>query len=207
MLIKVPEILNGAMDFDSFYSLYRKEKNPIVMRILFYIFDLYHGLSVPEASKKHRITNETGYKYAKVWRTQGIDGLIPDYSNNGKPSKMTEEQIEIVTKQVRQGKVHNVDDLLNFILKNFKIEYGKDWAYGFFRDLGLKDGIKYPLPRKEKKLPVKKESNRDKEPEIILNNGYECLTYSPTDYFMSFSRRFLLSKQLILLLSYSFLLR
>ena len=33
------------------------------------------------------------------------------------------------------------------------------------------------------------------------------LTYSPTDYFMSFSRRFLLSKQLILLLSYSFLLR
>ena len=56
MLVEVPEILSGAVDFDSFCSSYRKEKNPMVMRILFYIFDLYYGLSVPEASKKHGIT-------------------------------------------------------------------------------------------------------------------------------------------------------
>jgi hypothetical protein len=67
MLLKTPEILNGAVDFEIFHQTLRKEKNPIVLRILYFLYDLYYGLTVPEASKKHGISNETGYKYARIW--------------------------------------------------------------------------------------------------------------------------------------------
>ncbi|MDR2624515.1 MAG: hypothetical protein LBC39_08170 [Methanobrevibacter sp.] len=39
-------------------------------------------MTVPEASKKHKITNENEYKYAKIWRNKGIEGLIPNYIRN-----------------------------------------------------------------------------------------------------------------------------
>jgi len=186
MLVRVPEILDGSVDFDSFYSLLRKEKDPFVLRILYFIYDLYCGLSVPEASKKHRITKETGYKYAKLWRTEGIDGLSPKY-NNGKSPKMTEKQIDMVHEQIRQGKVHDVDDLINFILKNFKIKYSKSWAYEVYRELSLKDGIKYPLPKKEKKLPDDKYLNEKKESKVFRNDdGLECVKVSKKLFFIRY---------------------
>jgi transposase len=197
MLVKVPEILNGGVDFDFFYSLVRKEKNPFVLRILYFIFDLYYGLGVPEASKKHRITKETGYKYAKLWRTEGIDGLIPKY-NNGKPSKMTEKEINIVIDQIREGKVHNIDDLIKFILENFKINYSKSWAYDFYRELSLKDGIKYPLPRKEKKSDDDNCFDVEDESKVFFNdNGLMCVKVSKKLYFTRYEEDIIILKDLI----------
>jgi transposase len=186
MLVEVPEILNGAMDFDSFYSLLCKEKNPFVLRILYFIFDLYYGLSVPETSKKHRITNETGYKYAKLWRIKGIGGLIPNYTE-GKSPKMTEIQIKIVYNQIREGKVHNVNDLINYILKNFEINYSKSWAYELFRELSLKDGIKYPLPKKQTKLEEKNDLDNNESKIFFNDDGLECVKVSEMLYFTRFN--------------------
>ena len=183
MLFEVPEILNGAMDFDSFYFLLRREKNPIVLRILYYIYDLYCGFSVPDTSKKHRITKETGYKYARIWRTKGIEGLFWDY-HNGNPSKMNDEEWKNVLSQIRDGKVHNVEDLVNFILKNFKKIYSKSWAYELFRNLSLEDGIKYPLSPKEKKTEDKIKSVDKNQYEIFFNEeGLECVKVSKKLYF------------------------
>ena len=196
MLVDVPDILKGSVDFDSFYSLVRKEKNPFVLRILYFIFDLYYGLSVPEASKKHRITKMTGYKYAKLWRTEGIDGLSPNY-NNGKPSKMRKKQIYSVKNQIRQGKVHDVADLINFTLKNFKIKYSSSWAYEFYRKLSLEDGIKYPLPPQEKN-PHKESLNEKKESKVFLNNnGLVCLKVSKKLFFIRYEEDVIILKDLI----------
>jgi len=186
MLAEVPEILNGAMDFDSFYSLLRKEKNSFVLRILYFVFDLYCGLSVPEASKKHRITNETGYKYAKSWRTKGIKGITPKY-HGGKQSKMNKKQIKVVKDQIRNGKVHSTDDLINFICEKFEIDYSESWAYELYKELSLKDGIKYPLPKKEIKLENKSDSDNKCESKIFFNNdGLECVKVSKRLYFTRF---------------------
>jgi len=186
MLVEVPEILDGAMDFDSFHSLLRKEKNPIVLRILYFLYDLYCGLSVPEASKKHRITKETGYKYAKLWRTKGIKGIKWNY-NNEKPSKMSEKEKIIVFNQIRKGKVNSVEDLVNFILKNFQIQYSKSWAYELLRELSYKDGIKYPLPKKEVKSEDKKGTDNENLPKIFLNkDGLECVKVSKKLYFIRY---------------------
>ena len=186
MLAKVPEILNGAMDFDSFYTLFRNEKDPFVLRILTFLFDIYFGLGVPETSKKHRITNETGYKYAKIWRTRGIDGLRPKYKTD-RSSKMSEKEIKAVYNQIREGKVNNTDDLLEFIYEKFNITYSQSWAYDFYRDLSLKDGIKYPLAKKQEKTKHENENDNKDEPKIFINEeGLECIKVSKKLYFIRF---------------------
>jgi transposase len=186
MLFKMPEILNGAMDFESFYVLLRKEKDPFVLKILFFIYDLYYGLTVLEASEKHKITKETGYKYAKKWRTTGIKNLKPVY-NNGVSSKISNEEIDTVKKEIREGKIHNVDDIINFILKSYKIKYSKSWAYEFFHELSLEDGIKYPLPEKKENKIVKNDKKENNKTKIIINdNNLECLKVSNRLYLICY---------------------
>jgi transposase len=186
MTFETPKILNGAVNFEKFYSLLRKEKNPFVLKILYFLYDLYYGMTVSEASKKHKITNETGYKYAKIWRNEGIEGLIPNYSD-GRPSKMTENQEIIVKNKIKQGKIHSTDELINFILENFEIDYSQSWAYELFKELSLKDGIKYPLPKKENKSKKKVFKRKKTSMKIFLNDdGLECLKVSKKLYFIRY---------------------
>jgi putative transposase len=185
MRFKTPEILKGAVNFKKFSALLRKEKNYLVLKILFFIQDLYYGLSVPEACEKHNISKETGYKYARVWRTEGINGLIPKYGD-GRPSKLNENELLLVKNEIRVGKIHDVDDLVNFILSNFKVNHSKSWCYEFLRDLSLVDGIKYPLPFKEETAEDLEEINlKNKKYEIFINDdGLECLKVSKVLYFI-----------------------
>jgi transposase len=91
----------------------------------------------------------------------------------------------IIKDQIRQGKIHNVEDLINFILKNFKINYSKSWAYELFRELSLKDGIKYLSHEKMENTSVKKDLKDKNELKIFLNDdGLECFKVSKKLHFI-----------------------
>ncbi|MDR3063845.1 MAG: hypothetical protein LBU40_06910 [Methanobrevibacter sp.] len=185
MLVETPEILNGAVDFETFHSLLRKERNYLVLRILFFLLDLYYGLSVVEASKKHNIVKETGYKYARIWRTEGIKNLTYEYGD-GRPSKLSKNDVMIVKSEIREGNISNVDDLVDFILKNFKTIYSKSWGYEFFKTLSLEDGIKYPL-HKEEKTENNQIKDHENQSNIIINEyGLKCLKVSKRLYFIKY---------------------
>jgi putative transposase len=186
MILENPEILQGAMDFKSFHLLVRKEKNPFVLKILYYLYDVYYGLTVPEASKKHEITKDTGYKYVRIWRNEGRNGLIPNYGK-GRSAKINEADEIILVDQIKSRKINDVDELLIYILKNFKIIYSKSWAYEFFKDLSLKEGVKYPLSKEEdKKLEreVELEKNENENDVFINDEGLECIKLTKALHFI-----------------------
>jgi transposase len=98
---------------------------------------------------------------------------------------MTTEQNNIIKSEIREGKIHNVEDLISIILKEFKIKYSKSWAYELFRELSLKDGIKYPLPKINEKKSIKKDITESHNSKIFLNkDGLECLKVSKKLYFI-----------------------
>jgi len=185
MLLETPEILKGAVDFEIFYLLLRKEKNYLILRILYFIYDLYYGLSVTEASKKHKISKVTAYKYVNIWKTDGINGLVYKYGD-GRPPKLSEDEKNIVKSEIRLGNISNVEDLINFILENFKIIYSNSWAYEFFKELSLIDGIKYPLSKEEKTKNSEFKEEENKPTFFINESGLECLKVSEKLYFIRY---------------------
>lgn len=187
MLAKNPKILEGAVNFEEFYDVYHKEKNTFVLRILSFLYDLYYGMPISDACKKHKITKDTGYKYVRNWKDKGIEGLIPNYGD-GRPSKLSENQLSLVKNEIRERKIRNAEDIVNFILKNFKVKYSLSWAYEFIRNLSLEDGINYHLELKKLKKVNKsnKEENKENNKFFIKDDGFKCLNVSKNLYFICY---------------------
>jgi putative transposase len=140
---------------------------------------------VAEASKKHKITKNTAYKYINLWKNEGIRGLVYNYGD-GRPSKLSENEKIIVKSEIRSGNIFNVEDLVIFILKNFKIIYSNSWAYEFFKELSLEDGIRYPLSKEEKTNDYELKEDKNEVMFFINESGLKCLKVSEKLYFIRY---------------------
>jgi transposase len=148
---------------EELFELIKKEKNPKVLRILYYLLDLFHGLDVVSASEKHHITKDTGYKYVRIWREKGINGLIPKY-DNGRPSKLSQNEISDLKSEIREGKLNSGLEIQEYILKNFQIKVSISWVSQFNKELSKEDNIKYPL-----KKEIEEKSEGETENKVINN--------------------------------------
>jgi len=135
------KVLDGAPDLDYLNGLIQSQKNLHVLKVLFFLKDLYGYLTVPEACEKHDISLETGYKYVKVWREKGVVGLIPNYGD-GRPSKLNKDQEKVLKKEIVNGNIVSANEIKDFIKFNFNIKMSDAWISNFKKKAGIKKYMK-----------------------------------------------------------------
>ena len=104
---------------DKINELERKVK---IIKKLYFILDLYDGLNVKEASKKHCIGYMTGKRWKDQWNDGGFDGLERK-KGSGAKSKLSEEQLKIVFELINEGKLLTKQQIYSFIKEEFGVEY------------------------------------------------------------------------------------
>lgn len=125
----------------------RREKNPRVLKRLFFIQFLMEGMSIAVASKKVGVTRMVGYLWLGRWNDEGLMGLVPRRAS-GRPSKLSSEQREKL-KEFLSGRSLPLDEIKRFVaedlgvsisdsrirvvLKSMGVKHAKPWAKDYRR--------------------------------------------------------------------------
>ena len=121
------------------YNIYRR---------VYLIKIVKNGDTIKNASHIVGVSRKTGERWVKDYNEKGIDGLIPDYSNYGLKSELTDEMLEILYYYISQDdKGYTIDDVRDLIYGLFKINFSYNHVWFITRKkLGLNYGkpfIKY----------------------------------------------------------------
>jgi len=103
-------------------SMIRQEKDPHVMKRLFFIKHRYKGDHVSVAAKKVLVDNCTGYDWQERWNKQGYLGLKPQYSG-GAHMKLSDDQVEDLKKVLNDMGPVSTDEPRLLILHRYGVEY------------------------------------------------------------------------------------
>lgn len=98
------------------------ERKIKVIKKLYFILDLYDGMEVKTASKKHGISYMTGKRWKDQWNERGFEGLERK-KGSGSKSKLTEDQLDMVFKLIKEGKLLTKQQIYSYIKKEFDVEY------------------------------------------------------------------------------------
>ena len=98
------------------------ERQVKIIKKLYFILDLYEGLTVKEASKKHCIGYMTGKRWKDQWNEGGFEGLKRK-KGSGSKSKLTEEQLKTIFELIKEGKLLTKQQIYSFIKNEYHIEY------------------------------------------------------------------------------------
>lgn len=115
----------------------KTEKDPKILRHLYFIKFRFEGDSIQEAAKKIGITKRVGYIWQDRWNKDGYQGLIPRYAG-GRPSKLTDQQkveLERILRQKDSWKSREVRDL---IIKEFGVTYTIKQILEIAKKMGMK---------------------------------------------------------------------
>lgn len=104
---------------DKVNELERKVK---IIKKLYFILDLYNGMDIKTASKKHGIGYMTGKRWKDQWNEGGFDGLERK-KGSGAKSKLSEEQLNIIFELIKEGKIVTKNQIYSYIKDEFGIEY------------------------------------------------------------------------------------
>ncbi len=121
------------------YNIYRR---------LFLIKMVKNGDTIKRASEIVSISRKTGERWVKEYNEKGIDGLLPDYSNCGLESELTDEMLEILHYYIIHSEEgFTIKDVQQLIYGLFKIKFSYNHTWFIARKkLGLNYGkpfIKY----------------------------------------------------------------
>ena len=98
------------------------ERKVKIIKKLYFILDLYEGMEVKTASKKHEIGYMTGKRWKDPWNEGGFDGLERK-KGSGAKSRLTEEQLKVVYELIKEGKLLTKQQIYSFIKKEYHVEY------------------------------------------------------------------------------------
>ncbi|GAA5819268.1 MAG: IS630 family transposase [Methanobrevibacter sp. CfCl-M3] len=115
----------------------RLEMDVRILNRLHFINDIYHGMTVPQASAKAGIDKVTGYSWLKRWNNKGYDGLKPDYGI-GRPSKISNEQKQKMKELIVKNNIKTTKEVKNLIKNEFQVEYSDKQVTVILRELGFK---------------------------------------------------------------------
>jgi len=98
------------------------ERKVKVIKKLYFILDLYDGMEIKTASKKHGIGYMTGKRWKDQWNEGGFEGLERK-KGSGSKSKLTDEQLKIVFELIKERKLLTKQQIYSFIKEEYHVEY------------------------------------------------------------------------------------
>jgi putative transposase len=116
------------------------EKDVRILKRLYFIRNLYRGMSVEESAELVGVTKATCYEWLKRWNSRGYEGLIPEFAG-GRPSKLTEEEKEELREMLkeREWSTKEVQELI-------EAEFGVSYSSWQVRRILKSSGMKYAKP-------------------------------------------------------------
>jgi transposase len=118
-------------------KMIKTEKDPKVLRRLYFIKFRYDGDSIQEAAKKIGITKRVGYIWQDRWNKEGYKGLIPRYAG-GRPSKLTDQQKVELERILRQKDSWSSREVRDLIIKEFGVTYTIKQVLEIAKKMGMK---------------------------------------------------------------------
>lgn len=98
------------------------ERQIKVIKKLYFILDLYEGMDIKIASKKHGIGYMTGKRWKDQWNESGFDGLERK-KGSGPKSRLSDEQLSTIYTLISEGKLLTKQQIYSFIKEEYGIEY------------------------------------------------------------------------------------
>ena len=84
------------------------------------------GQSISKASENLNISRKTGERWVKEYNEKGVEGLFSDYSNCGRKSYLSDEQLEELREIiVGNEEKFNLKDVKNLIEEKYGIQYSE----------------------------------------------------------------------------------
>ena len=115
--LDLSEIAEMLKEYREYYNVYRR---------LLVIHMVANGESIAKASKNINISRKTGERWVKQYNENGIAGLFSNYSNCGRKSYLTDQQLnelkEIITGNEEK---YNLKDVKNLIKEKYGITYSE----------------------------------------------------------------------------------
>ncbi|WP_231475695.1 helix-turn-helix domain-containing protein [Methanobrevibacter oralis] len=115
--MELSEIADILKEYREYYNVYRR---------LLVIHMVANGESIAKASKNINISRKTGERWVKQYNENGIAGLFSNYSNCGRKSYLTDQQLnelkEIITGNEEK---YNLKDVRNLIKEKYGITYSE----------------------------------------------------------------------------------
>jgi len=153
-------------------SLIRRERDSRVLERLVFIMSLYEGESVEYAARKLGRCKETGYSWLRRWNKGGPDGLRPDFTKAGRPSKLSTADKEDLKQMLAERRDWTTGEVRSLVKERFGVEYSVMSTHRLLRRLGLRYGKPYP---RDYRRPVDAEERLKKSLEEALEGEEEAL--------------------------------
>ncbi len=118
-------------------KMIKTEKDPKILRRLYFIKFRFEGDSIQEAAKKIGITKRVGYIWQDRWNEEGYKGLIPRYAG-GRPSKLTDQQKAELERMLRQKDSWTSREVRDLIIKEFSVTYTIKQILEIAKKMGMK---------------------------------------------------------------------
>jgi len=119
------------------------EKNPKILRRLYFIKFRYGGHSVTIAAEMAGTSHNTGYDWQRRWNKEGYDGLKPKFGG-GKPSKLSDEQKKDLVVKLKEKNNWTTQEVQNLIENEYDVVYSSKQIIVILRQFGMKYGKPYP---------------------------------------------------------------
>ena len=120
-----------------------KDSYNIYRRVLL-IKMVKNGDTIKKSAEIIGVSRKTGERWVKEYNEKGIDGLLPDYSNCGLNSELTDEMLEILHYYiVNSDEGYTIKDVQNLIYSLFKINFSYNHTWFIARK---KLGFNYGKP-------------------------------------------------------------
>lgn len=111
------------------------------LRRLGFLKNLYQGDSVAEAIEREGRSTATGYRWRRDWENGGLEAMMPETSS-GRPSKLSEQQINAFRGRVRDIQPCSLEELQELLKTEFDAPYSRQ----YLKEKLPKIGISYTKP-------------------------------------------------------------
>lgn len=125
-------------------GLIRQEREKRSLERLIFIRDLYDGEGVERAAGKLGRVKATGYSWLKRWNAGGVEGLKPDFTEAGRPPKLSAEERDELKEMLLERDDWTTGEVRSLIRERFGVEYSTRSVYRILRSLGMRYGKPYP---------------------------------------------------------------
>lgn len=123
-----------------------------VHRRLLLIKMVSNGETIKKASENLNVSRKTGERWVKSYNEKGYEGLKSDYSNCGRPSDLSNDDLDLIYQELtREGKNYNIKKAREFINTTFNTNYCYNSIWWIIR-VKLKLNYCKPFPEYNKDL-------------------------------------------------------
>jgi putative transposase len=136
-------------ELDDLIKKYKKD--PILYRRLVLIAMVQRGKKVSEACEILKISEPTGHRWVDNYNEKGLDGLINNYSNHGRPSKLTDVQLDEFKRIIENEDYLTVQRAKEIIKNRYNVDYTDSGVRKLLKRLDYNHGKPHPKFYKQHK--------------------------------------------------------